>query len=319
MTQTRETMPADFVRIDLHVHTPASRCYKGPDTEDEYLQILRRAHSRGLSIIAITDHNSIEGYRTFQEIEDRLENEKQFLSSITDSTQATERLQSIETDLNLFQAVHILPGVEFEVSNGIHLLVIFSEATPLDQITRFLNDGGYHPDNYGRQEPTVLSRWDIFRLYEESARYDCLVIDAHTDSSKGIYNTIRASSTRAACYSSSHLSAVCYKNEEQKEKLRSILREKHYHRSTPLSFVRFSDAHTSDQVGRFFSWVRLEKISFSALKSAFANPSEMLSTEEPSMMRTLDALIGLPNSFLISDISPPSLIDTKKHICALAG
>jgi len=57
-------MPDDFVRIDLHIHTPASSSdYKGPKDDGEYLRILRKAKSQKLAVIAITDHNTIEGYK----------------------------------------------------------------------------------------------------------------------------------------------------------------------------------------------------------------------------------------------------------------
>lgn len=50
-------MEDKFIKIDLHIHTPASHDYKGPRNGNEYLQILREAKSKDLGIIAITDHN----------------------------------------------------------------------------------------------------------------------------------------------------------------------------------------------------------------------------------------------------------------------
>ncbi len=310
----------DFVKVDLHIHTPASSCYKGAKTDDEYLQIIRKAHAKGLSIIAITDHNSIEGYRTLLKIKERLTNEKRFLSAITDSKQAKSRLKSLESDLEIFNNILILPGIEFEVNNGIHLLVVFNDNTPENHLIKFLTDGGYRPDNFGVEEPSVLSNWDIFTLFEESAKYDCIIIDAHTDSNKGILNTIRPGIPRAKCFSSPHLSAICYKSEEQKEKLKSTLTtQKAYYRSTPLAFLKFSDAHRAEDVGQPLSWVKVEKVSFESLKLAFSNPSEMVATEEPSVSRILDALLDLPNSFGIPDLSTASLVNIKKHICALGN
>jgi hypothetical protein len=99
------TMKEDFVKVDLHIHTPASSCYKGAKTDDEYLQIIRKARAKGLSIIAITDHNSIEGYRTILKIKEGLVNEKRSLSAITDSKQAKSRLKSLESDLEIFNNI----------------------------------------------------------------------------------------------------------------------------------------------------------------------------------------------------------------------
>ncbi|HHV36008.1 MAG TPA: hypothetical protein GXX59_10645, partial [Syntrophomonadaceae bacterium] len=58
----------EFVAVDFHVHTPSSTCYKGEKTDDEYLEILRRYSEKEVRVIAITDHNSIRGYKKILEI-----------------------------------------------------------------------------------------------------------------------------------------------------------------------------------------------------------------------------------------------------------
>src|SRR5688572_25938575 len=47
-----------YKKLDLHTHTPASKCYKYPDHTPE--QIVREAIDKGLHAIAITDHNTAE-------------------------------------------------------------------------------------------------------------------------------------------------------------------------------------------------------------------------------------------------------------------
>ena len=69
-------MQDDFVKIDLHIHTPASSCYKGTKDDDEYLKIVRTAKEKGLKIVAITDHNSISGYKKIKEIKTGLERQR---------------------------------------------------------------------------------------------------------------------------------------------------------------------------------------------------------------------------------------------------
>lgn len=32
---------SNFIAIDLHIHTPASKCYEGDKTDQEYINILR--------------------------------------------------------------------------------------------------------------------------------------------------------------------------------------------------------------------------------------------------------------------------------------
>jgi len=309
----------EFVKIDLHVHTPASTgCYKGKKDDEEYLSILKQAKKKKLRIIAITDHNSIKGYKKLVDLRNTLGEKKNALSKIKDSTEALVKLRSIDRKLSLFEGLLILPGIEFEVSNGIHLLVIFDETVQIDRIETFLRDGGYDEETFGREEPTSLSTWDIFRLYEESIKYDCIVIDAHTDASKGIWDTIRKGMPRANCFSNPQLCAVGFKNEVQKENISRLLETSHeYKRANPLAFVRFSDAHNYMQVGSQVTWVKLNKIDFASLKIAFANPEEMVSTELPSVDKILNSLIKKETSFGVPYLSDDNIEQCKKLICAL--
>jgi histidinol phosphatase-like PHP family hydrolase len=54
-------------KIDLHIHTPASRDFKGEKSENGYESILKEAKEAELDLICFTDHFSISGFRCFQE------------------------------------------------------------------------------------------------------------------------------------------------------------------------------------------------------------------------------------------------------------
>jgi hypothetical protein len=308
----------NFIKVDLHIHTPASTCYKGNKDDEEYLRILESANKKDIKILAITDHNSIRGYKRLAEIKNKLVEEKTTLSAITDSAEATRKLLDINKKLSVFKELLLLPGVEFEVSNGIHLLVVFNETTEIDRIEKFLRDGGYNEETFGKEEPNLRSKWDIFRLYEESKSYDCIVIDAHTDSEKGIWKTIPSGRTRADCFRDPQLNAVSFKNEKQRENIIRILNtSEEYKRNTPLAFVRFSDAHNHTEVGLLVTWAKLEKIDFTSLKTAFANPAELISTESPSVDKILNSLITKETTFGIPDLSDENIKRCKELICAM--
>jgi len=308
----------EFVKVDLHIHTPASSCYKGKKDDEEYLRILRAAKKNGLRVIAITDHNSVTGYRSLLQLKSKLLEAKCTLSEITDSGQIQPKLAEIDKKLSLFADILILPGIEFEVSNGIHFLVIFSESVGCDQLQRFLIEGGYDEETFGREEPTSRAKWDVFALYEQAKKYDCITIDAHTDSSKGIWNTIPNGRTRAECFRDPQLCAVGYKNEVQKDKIASILNTaQEYKRTTPFSFVRFSDAHECGAVGSQVTWVKLKDITFASLREAFANPTELVSTESPSLDEILNLLIKEEIALGIPDLGSENLVQVRKLICAM--
>jgi predicted metal-dependent phosphoesterase TrpH len=48
-----------FVKCDLHIHTPSSNCYKDKSVTPD--QIVQAALNKGLSLVAITDHNTVDG------------------------------------------------------------------------------------------------------------------------------------------------------------------------------------------------------------------------------------------------------------------
>ena len=57
---------ASLKKMDLHVHSPASKDYKWKfkkqEEKEEYIEFINRFLETDLDAIAITDHNTINGY-----------------------------------------------------------------------------------------------------------------------------------------------------------------------------------------------------------------------------------------------------------------
>ena len=47
-------------KMDLHIHTPASKCYKGAKNDDEYLKIIESAKEQGLDDIDVIARSEAE-------------------------------------------------------------------------------------------------------------------------------------------------------------------------------------------------------------------------------------------------------------------
>ena len=111
------------MRMDLHIHTPASTDYQQAGVSA--LDLLRKAEERGLDIIAFTDHNSVRGYADlWREIEDL-----ELLEYLNRMTPAeSERLVEYR---RLLGKILLLPGFEFTATFGFHILAIFPETTVL--------------------------------------------------------------------------------------------------------------------------------------------------------------------------------------------
>src|SRR4030042_2570239 len=71
MAKKRIHAPMQWRTMDLHIHTPASSDFQQPGIRS--LDILQRAEIRGLDIIALTDHNSVAGYRKILDEIEQLE------------------------------------------------------------------------------------------------------------------------------------------------------------------------------------------------------------------------------------------------------
>lgn len=306
-----------FYKVDLHVHSPASKDYKSKNTEDEFLKIIKKAKKKKLSIIAITDHNSIEGYQTFIKIKNELIANRNKIEKKHTRNQK-KKIEEIDKKLKLFTDILILPGIEFEVREGIHMLVIFNESIRIDQIVHFLTDGGFSKDDWGNEEPSYSPKWDVIDLFEESKKYNCILIDAHTDSDKGIYNTLQNSKRyRAQCFSNEQLVGAIYNNEVQKDKLIKILQDSKYTRKNPLVFLKASDAHCADEVGKNVTWIKLKNLSFISIVTALQYPEDNVSVVYPRTKKFIDDLQKDKKTLGIPDFTGDNQGNLAKIICAL--
>jgi len=307
-----------FSKVDLHIHTPASLdCYekKYDDSEEEYLGIINQAKKLDLKVVAFTDHNSIEGYKKLLDIIRRLKLLKEKYSSNTES-ENENKLKEIDKKLNLFKNILVLPGVEFQTKECCHILVIFDNRTPIKVIENFLFEGGYNVKSFGRKDNTKkLSNWDVLELLEKTKEYNCIVIAPHIDSDKGIYKLNK--SYRASCFKSEQLMGVSYNSEVTKDKIKNIIETSiDYKREKVLVFIKDSDAHSINNIGKSFTYFELKELDFDSLKNSFNNPSE-ISIIIPETKVILEKVINEKNSFGILDFSEDNQDYFLKLICAL--
>lgn len=306
-----------FYKIDLHIHTPKSSDYnwKYQSIEEEYIGIIKEAKRSNLKIIAFTDHNSIEGYKEFLKIKNNFEKLKESKDFNNVENQDKIKLKKL-IEPEIFNNILILPGIEFETKDSIHVLIIFNDKISINEIEDFLKESGYDKKLFGKKNPSKLSNWYILELFEKTKKYNCIVVDAHTDSNKGIYN-LKPSKHRAECFKSDQLIGISYNNEITKDKLENIIKTSpDYKREKPVAFVKFSDSHSINEIGKVFTYFKLKKISFDSLKDAFCNPSG-ISVIIPETKIFLDKVINEKDSYGILDFSLENQLFFMKLLCAL--
>src|SRR5512136_1837716 len=111
----------EWWRVDLHLHTPASADWL--ESGVTYLQWLQKAESRGLNIVAITDHNTVEGVARL-----RAEVERLAWLEANDRLRPQER-RDLDEYLRLGDKMLVLPGFEFTATFGFHVLGVFPPET----------------------------------------------------------------------------------------------------------------------------------------------------------------------------------------------
>jgi hypothetical protein len=266
--------PMQWRTVDLHLHTPASNDYQ--ESSATLLDLFHRAEARGLDMIAITDHNTVAGYRRMQEEIQRLE----FLESL-------ERLIPEERDRlkeyrRLLGKILVLPGFEFTATFGFHILGIFSPDKPVREIEHLLLDLQIPPEQLDGGQATLGATSDVLTAYRLIDAAGGLVIAAHANSSNGV--AMRGFSfggqTRIAYTQDSHLHALEVTDLEQKGRRTTAAffngTKPEYPRR--MHCIQGSDAHRlmADPkhkknlgVGERATDVLLPEVSFEALRDLF--------------------------------------------------
>jgi hypothetical protein len=167
-----------WYRADLHLHTPGSNDYQEPGVS--YLDILRRAESRSLDIIAFTDHNTVAGIKGL-----RKELEELQLLEQLDRIRPEEEAKLAEFR-RLLNKILLLPGFELTATLGFHILGIFHPATTLRELEHILLTLRVpaHKLDVGATE--VGATVDVLTAYRIINEAGGLVIAAHANSSHGV-------------------------------------------------------------------------------------------------------------------------------------
>src|SRR5438093_12308872 len=140
-------------KLDLHVHTPASKDFEDKGVTPEV--IAAAAKARGLDGVAITDHNSGAMIDVMKEA-------------------------GTKTGLVVF------PGVEISCSGGkggIHIIALFDSSCTRSHVEGLLSALGFQPEQYGDINAVVNK--DPTEVIEIIHRRGALAILAHANSSHG--------------------------------------------------------------------------------------------------------------------------------------
>lgn len=266
--------------MDLHIHSPASKCYKRTlDTdENEYIRILDTALEKQLSIIAITDHNSVKGYF---EIKKMLSKNKELANRYSDMI--------------------VLPGAEISIF-GKHVLAIFPLDRTQPELDNFLYNIGIEVEEQGDKLADAYKVTPA-QLLEEISKIGGVSLLAHVDASNGMMEKLLHSDSEnfemwlqkgkslASIIKSQYLYGICLNEKSLKDKLeKDILNNIQYRRDRKIAILFCSDSHCADcakvkadgqPIGSRYSVVKLSEISFHGLKISLQDSEVRIFDEIP--------------------------------------
>lgn len=261
-------------RVDLHLHTPGSADFAEPGVS--YLDILQKAESRGLDIIAFTDHNTVAGYRAM-----RKEIEELSLLQQLNRLRAEEK-RRLDEYRRLLNKILVLPGFELTATLGFHILGIFSQDTTVRELEYILLRLNVPADRLDEGSTEVGATVDVLTAYRIINQVGGLVIAAHANSSHGValQGYSFGGQTKIAYTQDPHLHALEVTDLESKSRRRTALffngTKPEYPRR--MYCIQGSDAHHLNRdpkdknhlgVGDRVTEVLLSEASFEALLEVF--------------------------------------------------
>jgi len=155
----RKTQGLFFRKFDLHIHTPASKCFYDKNVTPE--QIVEKAIQMKLSAIAITDHNS-----------------GKWIDEVKKATKGTN--------------LTVFPGVEITVGDAHnHIIAILDVDKTTRDIEDLLTTVGILHNEFGKTE--AFSQKSVTEVFEiiTGAKFEGIAIPAHIDSTNGIFEQMR--------------------------------------------------------------------------------------------------------------------------------
>ena len=302
-------------KMDLHIHTPASKCYKGAKNDDEYLKIIESAKEQGLDIIAITDHNTVYGYERLMQLKDEVYQKISLLEIYqNESVRMKEEFEGLLKTKERFDNILILPGVEITLNPGIHILVI-GDIGNVILLSELLDEIGYTADRMGVDNDNVIDI-DIVQFLKNEKLSKLIVSAPHIDSKNGIYNEL-SGHYRSAVMKSGVITSFSVNSDVQKENIiRLFTTDPEYKRENLPAFINCSDAHEASMVGNKYSFVELEEKTYSALANLLEKSTNKITdTDDNRIIQTIELIEENENILLIGKVNEEK-DEIAKILCA---
>lgn len=229
-------------RVDLHAHSPESRDFR-PESEGEkdWEGWITAAAEANLDAVAITDHNTA--------------------GAISEIKSAASKVSGCPV---------FFPGAEITASDGVHLLVLMDPSRGEEHMEDLLSRVEIAVDKRGTD--LARSKLNVEQILERIGG-DALVLGPHVNGPKGLL-TVHDGHERLAVLRDPRLSAV--EVDPEREVDQSWLDGSKPEVGRRISQVWSSDAHSFEELGRRFTWVKMTRPDIEGLGLALLDGTDSL-------------------------------------------
>jgi PHP family Zn ribbon phosphoesterase len=275
---------AEFIKADLHVHTPASGDAQSKNrynfkfdindipgslkrAKQIALDVVNRCKELGIKLIAITDHNC---------------------PSNTHPEDLTNSWYQLINDAAKGEELCVLPGVEIS-TDDLHILVILDPreedpaAFTTHRINFLLKDCKFDLDEYGDYRSTGMSSLFDVLQYIENLDTNCIIIPAHIDGGNKAMLSVYKEPSNVYNKLLNHPNLNAVEVVKDTTPTRKKIGKKYvgeYFTSLrdddrpPLAYIQNSDGHSLKEngLGKRFTYIRMGELGFWGLKNALEDP-----------------------------------------------
>lgn len=222
---------AHFRKADLHVHTPASKCFSTNERHITAVDIVEEAVKNGLEVLGIADHNDI--------------------AWIEDVRKAAQG-----------KGIVVFPCIEVTAQEA-HVLAIFDPDCTIETLGDFLPAIGITSSKRGKKDAMATSFEKVIETIEE---FGGIAIAAHANSSNGLFDHTKGQYRIKMC-KMPQLAALELSNPEAIRKF-SMGKVPGY---PPKACICGSDAHSLCEIGQSFTYIKMDVPSLTSLRQAIAD------------------------------------------------
>jgi hypothetical protein len=266
---------ATFVKADLHIHTPGSfdwgeknpdPAYKSKNIRPE--QFVEAAIAKGLGMIAITDHNSVE-----------------WCERVMRAAQGT--------------SLTVLPGFELTVKPGVHVLGLFDTTTPIEKLRGLLQKLGIENDRMG--DPVAFTDIPIedpdYRVTKAITNAGGIAIPAHINLASGLVGRLKAGPAVEEFLRKSGCDILEVPLKKIPDLVKDMLRKD----PTKFAIIDGSDAHQLQEIGNNNLWLKMDTIGLNGVKQLPTEPLKRIQYSDVSTNTKLKILGMYTNGGILKD------------------